>query len=521
MEESTIVDVALLFLHLESTVPHTLERNIYSKVHKLCYYAQGYYLALTGYALFQESFICNHNGPFCIALENQLKDRAQPLPPVEMSKFSTNAIIIIHYLYLKFTDITVKDLELMSMSEDPYIYTKLLDTISITYIQQYFSNRTMRIQKLLEEENIAMFFRQLTQKFNDILHAKEVAYQLRCLLTDWKLFDLLTLLEGVFSKRYQVLRWPGQTYAQSVFSSIVFPAQALNNDTTTYIGEYFKPHIQYKIVYAAKFSDKLAICHLHRMLELFLHEEQSDIEETPSIKNSDTKLLCEKLLSELNIDSWSNPPLYETGQLWELLGKRKLALDYLNRGATLYPPDPRCIIKRADYDSQHDYTEELEKLNDPNAYIVLGRFALRKKSDKSIAFKYFMKCGTPEGLFNAGRLVAHGYKPDEPQKDLILEAANKGLHTAMFFLADKSAKHGNYQDVVYWYGKMAETHGDLSSYVDQGRVYEYKLNDLKQAEESYVKAGIYGKEQLARLRNEDYEPVDIALHLRHIYEEDI
>lgn len=142
MNNVTIFDVATFFL----SIADRKEADITNmKLQKLCYYAQGVYLAVTdGEPLFDNEFLHWEHGPVCKELWQKYTHYGSnviPEPSEDTAyKFTEKQIEILNDVYSYFGQFSAWKLRNMTHNETPWINTNNNEIIPKDMIKTYFKN---------------------------------------------------------------------------------------------------------------------------------------------------------------------------------------------------------------------------------------------------------------------------------------------------------------------------------------------------------------------------------------------
>jgi uncharacterized phage-associated protein len=114
----------------------------HTKLHKLLYYAQGYYMALYKKPLFDEDFQRWEFGPVCVPVYQLFKNYPNPIvapsPSGEQFIDSPEVSRFIYVIWDKYGKYSAQFLSDMSHQEPPWIETAPMGIIPKRAIQNYF-----------------------------------------------------------------------------------------------------------------------------------------------------------------------------------------------------------------------------------------------------------------------------------------------------------------------------------------------------------------------------------------------
>lgn len=112
------------------------------KLQKLLYYAQGTYLAITGYELFHEPILAWKHGPVVNSVYQEYKEnKANGIvyeKPFDFNEFDPETENILEEVYDCFGQYSAWKLRNMTHSEEPWISTDINEVISNDKIKDYF-----------------------------------------------------------------------------------------------------------------------------------------------------------------------------------------------------------------------------------------------------------------------------------------------------------------------------------------------------------------------------------------------
>ena len=142
---STVFDVADFFLGMEENNDSDIT-NL--KLQKLCYYAQGVYMAVKeGAPLFDEDLVRWEHGPVCPELYHKYKDFGStviPSPGASLeNKFSQEQLDVLDDVYSYFGQFSAWKLRNMTHEEAPWLGTSDNNIIKKDDIYSYFKNHVI------------------------------------------------------------------------------------------------------------------------------------------------------------------------------------------------------------------------------------------------------------------------------------------------------------------------------------------------------------------------------------------
>lgn len=141
-----VLDLARAFLSIDSMTP--------KKLQKLCYYAQGWYSALTCEKLFDEEIQAWVHGPVCPPLYEYYKGYGYNDIPKEENVYINEEIDeFTKQIYRIYGNLDGDELEQLTHKESPWINARngknpwepSNEVIKFSDIQQYFSNKLKEI----------------------------------------------------------------------------------------------------------------------------------------------------------------------------------------------------------------------------------------------------------------------------------------------------------------------------------------------------------------------------------------
>lgn len=142
---ATVFEVANFFLGMEENNDSDIT-NL--KLQKLCYYAQGVFMALNdGQPLFDEELVKWDHGPVCKALYHEYKAHGSNVIPAPENKggnvFTPEQLDVLEDVYSYFGQFSAWKLRNMTHEEDPWLGTKDSEVIKKEDIYSYFKNHVI------------------------------------------------------------------------------------------------------------------------------------------------------------------------------------------------------------------------------------------------------------------------------------------------------------------------------------------------------------------------------------------
>lgn len=118
----TAIDVARYFLAIQDEDAGELISNL--KVQKLCYYAQGFHLAMYETPLFQESIEAWEHGPVTESLWREYRDYGSgpiEVPEIDLSRYPEDIQDLLDEVYEVYGQYSAWKLRNMTHGEEPWI----------------------------------------------------------------------------------------------------------------------------------------------------------------------------------------------------------------------------------------------------------------------------------------------------------------------------------------------------------------------------------------------------------------
>jgi uncharacterized phage-associated protein len=140
-----VIAVAKYFLSLSK--PGTDYAITHLKLQKLVYFAQGYFLAIKGRALFQNRLEAWVHGPVSPELYNEYRDfGSKELPPVDAEEIPSDVRKVLDIVWKTYGAYEGEDLEELTHKQDPWIQARgklkpwqaSNNVISTSSIKKYF-----------------------------------------------------------------------------------------------------------------------------------------------------------------------------------------------------------------------------------------------------------------------------------------------------------------------------------------------------------------------------------------------
>lgn len=218
--------------------------------------------------------------------------------------------------------------------------------------------------------------------------------------------------------------WPHQTVKEKVLSQIFFP-QELKDLNESPSALYFRDHILYRLAYAAKNNDLLALYYMYHCLNFFeqdLDKDEINLSDDELNKQTTTPLdswrdmklqfRCKlyKLLEATDIND-TTLPYWCLSRIYDFLFLTDEAKTCLESAARYN--DPRSFFEMALCSKQNkvDQISELEQLVSmdwPAAFLLLAQIA----DSMDAAYKLYIKAGEnniSEGYHQAALMIKNGF----------------------------------------------------------------------------------------------------------------
>ena len=132
--------VAEYFLSLSDEDLGDMISNL--KLQKLCYYAQGFSLALYNKPLFKEEIVAWNHGPVVQELYKEYKQYGAngiPIPNVDLSKYTKEEKELMNEVYTVYGQFSAWKLVNMTHSEAPWSNTAINEVISHENMKTFFN----------------------------------------------------------------------------------------------------------------------------------------------------------------------------------------------------------------------------------------------------------------------------------------------------------------------------------------------------------------------------------------------
>lgn len=159
MATQTILNIANLFLHFDNSVKqeHKYLINL-MKLQKLCYYAQGFCLALYDSRLFAEDMIKSHYGPYNEKLNSKYHGccNISLNEAVDENSFTDKEKNVVKFIHSMMASKSGGELENMIHKEEPNEQTKFGHVITEETFLKFFNKRFAPIELyriLINKEN--------------------------------------------------------------------------------------------------------------------------------------------------------------------------------------------------------------------------------------------------------------------------------------------------------------------------------------------------------------------------------
>lgn len=140
MEKLFALDIAKYFLTNTNEEQEEFFTNL--KLQKLCYYAQGFQLALYGEPLFSEKIYAWQYGPVVKDLYHALQDYGhQPIPvpeSIDLQRYPPEVRDLLNEVYNVYGQFSAARLVELTHSEPPWKETLRNEEISLDLMQNYF-----------------------------------------------------------------------------------------------------------------------------------------------------------------------------------------------------------------------------------------------------------------------------------------------------------------------------------------------------------------------------------------------
>ena len=135
----TVKKVAEYFLSLSDEDLGDMISNL--KLQKLCYYAQGFSLALYNKPLFKEEIVAWNHGPVVPELYREYKEYGAngiPVPNVDLTKYTKEEKELMNEVYTVYGQFSAWKLVNMTHSEAPWSNVNINEVISVEGMKSFF-----------------------------------------------------------------------------------------------------------------------------------------------------------------------------------------------------------------------------------------------------------------------------------------------------------------------------------------------------------------------------------------------
>ncbi|MBL0941555.1 MAG: DUF4065 domain-containing protein [Alphaproteobacteria bacterium] len=473
------------------------------KLQKLCYYAQGFYLALYNKPLFKESISAYKYGPYEQELYVQYNRFGnQPirwLQDINFKGYTSEHRFFLSNIYEMKKMISGKQLINDTHDEAPYRIAKEKKGVSKTS----FIERQDMVDFFQLPSNLTTFCTFLNQHVLSIHKANSQG-----LFEDpynylWQggispvLYDKMGhKCRSLISPRRvpAIDKWPHQTLFQALMAFLFFP-QEIEDDTDSHIYLYRKDYIQEGLAHSARYQDPVALYHLSRIFALYSNGKEKD-----KVKKWGVEF--EKKLSHYlerkGARSFNKYPRALIYYYLKDAHQAKFCLDE-EIEATTDDVDPRVTHLRATFSDNKQERKSYYEIA-YNKGLIKAKLDLAKLENSHMwAFNEFKRVGDegiPEGYCQAANMILKGYVNDEQEVaerekeaiEFFLKAGKLGMISAFEKVVEIYRKRGEYDKIEALY-KAQEESNDPYIYYELGEIYQGK-HDLENAKKYYKKSGI-------------------------------
>lgn len=510
------------------------------KLQKLCYYAQGFHLALYGKPIFEEDVVAFRYGPYEKELNLQYahfeKNPIQWDKDISFDGYSAECRFFLDIIYEMKRMKSGKQLINDTHAEQPYLETKKekglsLDSVIELQVMKDFFESFDEVANFFSIVNKYYILSKVT--FNPLDFAEDPNQYLWQGGISHKLYDNVTqkCTSIIAQTPFNIYQWPHQNLFQALMAYLFFP-QELENEVDSDIYLYGKDYIHEGLAFSARYQNPLAIYHLSRIFELYSNEAEED-----QVKAWGSEF--EKQLSDyLNTEEVQDYDTYPRALIYSLLGEDEKAKDCLDKTLMLEDlfnqeeerVDPKVAYLRALFrDKDKGERIRLYKVAAEGgimrAYLGLARL----QSNYDTAFELYKTAGAkgvPEGYFQVGDMLVKGYvfsnddltSREEQAIEYFKQAGELGMISAYEVITEIYRARGKGDELEKLYKEQKDTR-DPYVYYELGKFHEEHGN-LEKAKKYYQKSGIaLGQLKTLRLEGKKEDEVKKARlnHFEHLY----
>jgi uncharacterized phage-associated protein/TPR repeat protein len=480
------------------------------KLHKLCYYAQGYYLAFLNRRLFDEPTYAYTFGPF-------YGDTVKTVYPectighkgtlalkrdINLGDRDPRIIQFLRWIYEMKKASTGIDLKNASHKEVPWNVTYkdgVWNIISRDVLRDFFSAAAQIapfIKKSLEGTSLDQFLDQTfrtKQLLRRIHNIKEIISFNDDLLDTLSVRPIIREeLENVSSHVTELIDWKQENPRNAVAGFLFFPSELIEDYTPLAI-LFLNLPLHWKLAYSARYGHPVAQLFFAKLLEHF-----EVLTDKRDLFLERSKSQFERIASDATLQACTR------GLAFKYLDREEEARTLFQEGDTL-----------GDFFSTHELAKIMDRRGEEGVFDVYkrsfeGGYALAELGmgyyadtdiDRFESFKHLGEAGIGEGYYQIGKMIKEGFDVPEGNpagsRYWFSKAAEAGSVTALLTLAKDSEEENKDKKAMKYYEAFSKT-GNLSGFLEHGRILEN--NGLyEEAKEIYENAGWMGLYEIARL----------------------
>lgn len=494
-------DVASIFLILDkkerSTNPK-LPPFDKLKLHKMCYYANGFALGLTGRPLFKEPIYAYTHGPFLgEAVEVVYPNCKENNPHYNLEwkgednlssyPYNEDEFTKIKTVYELKKELTGTDLKKASHTEKPWVETYKSDqlpgssiAISENLIKDFFSEpqqMSSYLKKNLELASVPEILTLLlqTKKWVQEIHNLKQIISLNDYLLDilksrsLKYNEKIELIDLLSKNVDELINTTSEDFARSLTGYLFFPSE-LTEGYTPLQTMFLNLSLHRKLAYAAKYDHPVAQEFSTKLLKDSGEEEEENIRSTiQELKNKSKKVYLNISKEKSGVHS------YFRGLAFQRLKHEKEAKSQFQEGAkqghalSLYA---LASMKEADRDYDDAFKDYEKSFNQGYLKALLGMGTCA--ADPKTAFNCFSEAGSyglGEGYFLLAKMIKEEEKSEEDYINYLKLAAKNNSISALMTLGDFYEKKGKLIEAKKTYEELANR-GNINGFINQGRILE-------------------------------------------------
>jgi uncharacterized phage-associated protein/TPR repeat protein len=516
-----VADVGRIFLQFAKDFDDASMGKM--KLHKLCYYAQSYSLALSNTPLYREDTCAEEHGPFepdlrvvydeCTVDSNFPGSLVQKTD-ADLTAYQPDVLEYLRRIYDMKKGFTGAQLRNKTHEERPWLthYKGQRVVIKKDELKDFFSSPaqvTGFLREILGDEHF---------KKDPLEQLMKQIFQIKCLLRrihdvekivgfDDELLPIVRLYPKEHFPHLAVridhlIDWKCEDLSRQIVGYLFFPSE-LTEGHTPLANLFLNFSLHWKLAYAARYGHPLGQFYFSKLLEHF---------ETLSEKSALFLKMAQAQFEKISSDEEVHP--YLRGLAFKYLDKESESFAEFSKGDTAgHYLSTYELAKIMDRKGEDGVFEAYEKASPHYPLAVIGRGHYEETDDNRFkAFKSAGASGIGEGYYQIGKMMEEGFvmpEGEEPRgiKDWFLMAAENGSLDALLKLAQDSEEEGNDAEALKYYRALSLM-GSLRGHLEKGRILENRgLHE--QAKGAYQKASWIGLYEIAKL-----EPSSRAVHAK-------